>query len=300
MTTYHTPALLQETIRGLNICPNGVYVDLTFGGGGHSQAIIQQLGKDGKLLGFDQDIAAYENRIDDSRFIFVHSNFRYVANFLRYHGTGSVDGILADLGVSFHQFDSAERGFSFRFEGEPDMRMNRQAPLSAKQVINTYQEEQLAHLFYQYGELNNGHKLASAIAKARTEKPIETVRELLNILQPFFKFEREKKELAKAFQAIRIEVNNEINVLGEMLLQTPALLKQGGRLAVITYHSLEDRMVKNFIKSGNLEGKIEKDFFGNIHTPLKAVYNKPITPSDEEITKNPRARSAKLRIAEKG
>jgi 16S rRNA (cytosine1402-N4)-methyltransferase len=299
MSEYHTPALLQETIDGLNIRPGGVYVDVTFGGGGHSREILNRLGENGKLIGFDQDEAAYANRLDDKRFIFVRSNFRFLRNFLKYHAISQVDGILADLGVSSHHFDSADRGFSFRFDGQLDMRMNKQSTLSAEQLINSYPEEKLADLFYHYGELNNARKLAAAIVRARTEKQVTTIQELMDILQPFFKFEREKKDLAKAFQAIRIEVNNEMGTLGDLLIQTPDLLKPSGRLAVITYHSLEDRMVKNFIRSGNLEGKIEKDFFGNIKTPLKAINNKPIVPSDEEVAANPRARSAKLRVAEK-
>jgi 16S rRNA (cytosine1402-N4)-methyltransferase len=299
MNEYHIPALLHETIDGLNIRPDGVYVDVTFGGGGHSREILNYLGKNGKLLGFDQDEEAYNNRPDDERFIFVRSNFRHITNFLKYHGVEQVDGILADLGVSSHHFDSADRGFSFRFDGNLDMRMNKKATLSAEQIINTYSEEKLADLFYNYGELNNARKLASAIAKARAQNKITTINQLLEILQPFFKFEREKKDLAKAFQAIRIEVNDEMSTLKELLMQVPELLKPGGRLAVITYHSLEDRMVKNFIRSGNMEGKLQKDFYGNIQAPLKAINNKPIVPTDDEVQTNPRARSAKLRVAEK-
>lgn len=298
MNEYHIPALLHETIDGLNIRPDGVYVDVTFGGGGHSREILNHLGENGRLLGFDQDEAAYNNRIDDERFIFVRSNFRYISNFLRYHGFDKVDGILADLGVSFHHFDTANRGFSFRFDGDLDMRMNTQSELTAERIINTYPEEKLADVFYHYGELNNARKLAAAIIKARSENKITTINRLLEILQPFFKFEREKKDLAKAFQAIRIEVNNEMGTLTELLNQIPDLLKPGGRLAVITYHSLEDRMVKNFIRSGNIKGDIEKDFFGNVQSPLKAINNKPIVPSEEEIRSNPRSRSAKLRVAE--
>lgn len=298
MNEYHIPALLHETIDGLNIRPDGVYVDVTFGGGGHSREILKHLGENGRLLGFDQDEAAYNNRIDDNRFIFVRSNFRYISNFLRYHGFEKVDGVLADLGVSFHHFDTANRGFSFRFDGDLDMRMNTQSELTAERIINTYTEEKLADIFCHYGELNNARKLASAIAKARGENKITTINRLLEILQPFFKFEREKKDLAKAFQAIRIEVNNEMGTLTELLNQIPTLLKPGGRLAVITYHSLEDRMVKNFIRSGNMKGDLEKDFFGNIQSPLKAINNKPIVPSEEEININPRSRSAKLRVAE--
>lgn len=299
MNEYHIPALLHQTIDGLNIRPEGVYVDVTFGGGGHSREILRHLGKNGKLLGFDQDEAAYNNRLDDDRFIFVRSNFRFITNFLKYHGIGKVDGILADLGVSFHHFDNADRGFSFRFDGDLDMRMNTNADLSAGSVINTYPEEKLADLFYHYGELNNARKLAAAIVKARSANKITTVNALLEVLHPFFRFEREKKDLAKAFQAIRIEVNNEMGTLTELLNQIPGLLNPGGRVAVITYHSLEDRLVKNFIRSGNTEGKIEKDFFGNVQSPLKAINNKPIVPTDKEISANPRSRSAKLRVAEK-
>jgi len=299
MNEYHIPALLHETIDGLNIRPDGVYVDVTFGGGGHSKEILNHLGKNGKLLGFDQDEEAYNNRPDDERFIFVRSNFCYITNFLKYHGIEQVDGILADLGVSSHHFDSADRGFSFRFDGDLDMRMNKKSTLSAEQIINTYSEEKLADLFYNYGELNNARKLASAIAKARAQNRVTTINQLLDILQPFFKFEREKKDLAKAFQAIRIEVNDEMGTLKDLLMQVPGVLKPGGRLAVITYHSLEDRMVKNFVRSGNMEGKLLKDFYGNIQAPLKAINNKPIVPTDEEVQTNPRARSAKLRVAEK-
>jgi 16S rRNA (cytosine1402-N4)-methyltransferase len=299
MDTYHIPALLHETIDGLHIRPDGVYVDVTFGGGGHSKEILNHLGKNGKLLGFDQDEEAYNNRPDDERFIFVRSNFRHITNFLKYHGIEQVDGILADLGVSSHHFDSADRGFSFRFDGNLDMRMNKKSTLSAEEIINSYSEEKLADLFYNYGELNNSRKLASAISKARAQNKITTINQLLEILQPFFKFEREKKDLAKAFQAIRIEVNDEMGTLKELLTQVPELLKPGGRLAVITYHSLEDRMVKNFIRSGNMEGKLQKDFYGNIEAPLKAINNKPIVPTDDEVQANPRARSAKLRVAEK-
>jgi 16S rRNA (cytosine1402-N4)-methyltransferase len=296
---YHIPALLNETIDGLNIRPDGVYVDVTFGGGGHSREILSHLGENGRLLGFDQDEAAYANRLDDKRFIFVRGNFRFITNFLKYHGFEKVDGVLADLGVSFHHFDSADRGFSFRFDGQLDMRMNKNAELSAERVVNTYSEEKLADLFYHYGELKNARKLAAAIVRARAERKIATINELLEIVQPFFRFEREKKDLAKAFQALRIEVNNEMGTLRELLNQIPGLLNPGGRVAIITYHSLEDRMVKNFIRSGNTEGNVEKDFYGNVQSPLKAVNTKPMVPSDEEVAANPRSRSAKLRVAEK-
>lgn len=295
---YHIPALLTETIDGLNIKPDGVYVDVTFGGGGHSRAILEKLGKNGRLLAFDQDEDALQNVIDDERFTFVRSNFRYLSNFLKYHDIEKVDGILADLGVSFHHFDEAERGFSFRFEGKLDMRMNTRSPLTAEKVVNEYTEEQLANVFYLYGEMHNSRKIASTIARARNTEKIETIEQFLEILKPFFPREKEKKEMSKVFQALRIEVNKEMQVLKELLTQSVELLNPGGRLAVLTYHSLEDRLVKNFIRSGNFEGKIEKDFFGNIQAPLKAVNNKVIVASDEEVERNPRSRSAKLRIAE--
>jgi 16S rRNA (cytosine1402-N4)-methyltransferase len=299
MNEYHIPALLQPTIDGLNIKPNGIYVDLTFGGGGHSREILNHLGPEGRLLGFDQDEEAYANCPDDKRFTFVRSNFCFLSNFLRFHHISRVDGILADLGVSSHHFDSAERGFSFRYDALLDMRMNKQSDLSAGKLVNTFPEQQLADIFFRFGELSNARKIASAIVKARQAAPIQTINELLDILQPFFRADREKKEMAKAFQAIRIAVNDEMGTLGSMLMQVPGLLNPGGRLAVITYHSLEDRLVKNFIRSGNTEGKIEQDFFGRINTPLKATTNKPVVPDAGEIAANPRSRSAKLRVAEK-
>lgn len=295
---YHIPALLTETINGLNIKPDGVYVDVTFGGGGHSRAILEKLGENGRLLGFDQDEDALQNVIDDDRFTFVKSNFRYLSNFLKYHDIESVDGILADLGVSFHHFDEAERGFSFRFEGKLDMRMNTRSPLTAEKVVNEYSEEQLADVFYLYGEMHNSRKIASTIARARNTEKIETIEQFLEILKPFFPREKEKKEMSKVFQALRIEVNKEMQVLKELLTQSVEVLNPGGRLVVLTYHSLEDRLVKNFIRSGNFEGKLEKDFFGNILAPLKAINNKVIVASEEEVERNPRSRSAKLRIAE--
>ena len=296
---YHIPALLSETIEGLNIKPDGVYVDVTFGGGGHSGEILKHLSKKGKLVGFDQDEDAVENAFNDERFIFVRSNFRYLANFLKYHGIEKVDGILADLGVSFHHFDTSERGFSFRFEGKLDMRMNTRSPLTAAKVINDYDEQSLADVFYLYGELHNSRKIASAIVKARNTQPIRTIEQFVEILKPFFAKEREKKDMARVFQALRIEVNKEMQVLQELLTQSIELLSPNGRLVVLTYHSLEDRLVKNFIRSGNFEGKLDKDFFGNILTPMKAINNKVIVASDEEVARNPRARSAKLRIAVK-
>lgn len=296
---YHIPALLTETIEGLNIKPDGIYVDVTFGGGGHSREILKQLGEKGRLFGFDQDEDALQNVIDDERFTFVRSNFRYLTNFLKYHGVEKVDGILADLGVSFHHFDEAERGFSFRFEGKLDMRMNTRSPLTAEKVVNEYSVEQLADVFYLYGEMHNSRRIASAIARARSSERIESIEQFLEVLKPFFPREREKKEMAKVFQALRIEVNKEMQVLQELLSQSVETLNENGRLVVLTYHSLEDRLVKNFIRSGNFEGKLEKDFFGNVLSPLKAINNKVIVASDEEVARNPRSRSAKLRIAEK-
>ena len=297
--TYHVPVLLKESVDGMNICPNGTYVDVTFGGGGHSREILSRLEKDGRLLGFDQDEAAERNIVDDPRFIFVRSNFRYLHNFLRYHDIEKVDAILADLGVSSHHFDDSERGFSFRFDGALDMRMNKRAGLTAADVVNTYAEERLADIFYLYGELKNSRKLASVIVKARANGQIKTIGEFLEIIKPLFGREREKKELAKVFQALRIEVNQEMEALKEMLTAATEALKPGGRLVVITYHSLEDRMVKNIMKTGNVEGKTTQDFFGNLQTPFKLVNNKVIVPDEEEIERNPRSRSAKLRIAEK-
>lgn len=299
-TTYHIPALLDETINGLAIKPDGVYVDATFGGGGHSRAIVGKLGENGKLFGFDQDMDAYGNRIDDKRFTFVHGNFRFIKNFLRYYGEASVDGILADLGVSFHHFDDSSRGFSFRFgEGVLDMRMNRDNSTDAKKVINTYGPEELIRIFKLYGDLKNAKKTTDRIVKRRAEKEIVTTGDLLDTVRPIVNPKQEKKELAQIFQALRMEVNREVDALAEFLAQTTQLLKPGGRLAVITYHSVEDRMVKNFIRSGNIEGKTETDFFGRTQSPLRAVNNKVIVPSDEEVERNPRSRSAKLRIAER-
>lgn len=297
--TYHIPALLQECIDGLNILPSGTYVDVTFGGGGHSRAIMQHLDNEGRLFGFDQDMDAYANRIDDERFTFVHSNFAYLGNFMRFYGVNEVDGILADLGVSFHHFDDKERGFSFRFEGNLDMRMNRDSRLDAKTVLATYSEEQLANVFYLYGELKQARRIASSIVAARSQGEITTSERFLEIVRKHIKPAQEKKELAQVYQALRIEVNNEISVLKALLTQALKVLRPGGRLAVITYHSLEDRLVKNFLRSGNFEGKIEKDFFGRANTPFALVNNKVIVPSAEEIERNPRSRSAKLRIAEK-
>lgn len=296
---YHIPALLTETVDGLNIDPNGVYVDVTFGGGGHSREIMRRLGKKGKLVSFDQDLDAYANRIDDPRFVFVRSNFRYLKNFLRYHGIEKVDGVLADLGVSFHHFDVASRGFSFRMDGELDMRMNVKASQKASDVLNEYSEEDLTRIFRVYGELAQPQKMARAVVQAREEKPFVMVQDLLSVAEKLIAKERAKKELACVFQALRIEVNKEMEALKQLLMQSTEVLKVGGRLSVLSYHSLEDRLVKNFMKTGNFDGKVEKDFYGNVIAPLKMTSNKVIVPSAEEVERNPRSRSAKLRVAEK-
>lgn len=296
---YHIPALLDESINGLNISPDGVYVDVTFGGGGHSRAIMERLGEGGRLLSFDQDIDAYANRIDDPRFTFVHSNFSFLKNFVRYYSVEAVDGILADLGVSFHHFDDGERGFSFRHDSRLDMRMNRFSKVDAAAVVNTYDEERLANVLYLYGELKQSRRMASAIVKARSAAAIDTTGRLVEVVSPFIRRSQEKKELAQVFQALRIEVNHEIDALQKLLTQSLEVLKPGGRLVVITYHSLEDRLVKNFMRSGNVEGKVEKDFYGKVNTPWRLINNKVITASAEEMERNPRSRSAKLRIAEK-
>jgi len=297
--TYHVPVLLDESIEGMNLQPGGVYVDVTFGGGGHSKEILRRGDSSIRLFSFDQDEDAEKNIVNDQRFTFVRSNFRYLHNFLRYHNVEQVDSILADLGVSSHHFDDSERGFSFRFDGNLDMRMNKRAGMTAADVVNTYDEERLADIFYLYGELKNSRKLASAIVKARNNRQIVTIGDFLDIVKPMFGREREKKELAKVFQALRIEVNQEMEALKEMLYAATEALKPGGRLVVITYHSLEDRMVKNIMKTGNIEGKAEQDFFGNVQAPFRLINNKVITATDEEVTRNPRSRSAKLRIAEK-
>ena len=297
--TYHVPVLLNESVDGMNLQPGGIYVDVTFGGGGHSKEILRQGDESIRLFSFDQDEDAEQNIVNDKRFTFVRSNFRYLYNFLRYHNVEQVDAILADLGVSSHHFDDSERGFSFRFDGKLDMRMNKRAGMTAAEVVNTYEEERLADIFYLYGELKNSRKLASALVKARANKQIVTIGDFLDIVKPMFGREREKKELAKVFQALRIEVNQEMEALKEMLNAAAEALKPGGRLVVITYHSLEDRIVKNMMKTGNIEGKAEQDFFGNVQTPFRSVNNKVIVASDEEVARNPRSRSAKLRIAEK-
>ncbi len=296
---YHVPVMLAETLDGLNLKSDGIYVDATFGGGGHSRAILEQLGERGRLFGFDQDLDAAQNALSDKRFTFVRSNFRYMANFMRYHGVEKVDGILADLGVSSHHLDDASRGFSFRFESDLDMRMNQKASLTAAQILNSYDEEQLAKLFFDYGELRQARRVAKAIVVARRAETIATTSQFLDIVKPFFPQEREKKDMAKLFQALRIEVNDEMAALRDLLSQAEKLLRVGGRLAVLTYHSLEDRLVKNFVKSGNFEGRQEKDFYGKIVSPFAAVNNKVLIASDDEIEKNPRARSAKLRVAER-
>lgn len=296
---YHVPVLLKQSIEGLNIQSAGIYVDVTFGGGGHSKEILKHLNKQGRLLSFDQDADAEKNIINDKRFTFVRSNFRYLQNFLRYYGIEQIDGLLADLGVSSHHFDESERGFSFRADGPLDMRMNKRAGLSATDVVNDYPEEKLADVFYLYGELKNSRKLANAIYKAREKQKIDTINTFLEVIKPLFNKDREKKELAKVFQALRIEVNQEMEALKEMLQTATYVLKPHGRLVVITYHSLEDRMVKNLMKTGNVEGKADKDFYGRVNTPFMLVNNKVIVPSEEEIERNPRSRSAKLRIAEK-
>ncbi len=296
---YHIPALLDETLEGLAIKPEGTYVDVTFGGGGHSKAILSRLGKNGRLIAFDQDEDVLANVPDDARFTFVRSNFRYLKNFLRYHGVEQVDGILADLGVSSHHFDEAERGFSFRFDGELDMRMNKRAALTAAEVLNTYPAERLADIFYMYGELKNARRIAATVVQARESEPFARIAPFVEVMKPFCGKDKEKKDLARVFQALRIEVNHELDVLKSLLEQSVAVLKPGGRLAVLTYHSLEDRLVKNFMRSGNMEGRLEKDFYGNVQAPLKVVNNKVIVATEEEVERNPRARSAKLRVAEK-
>lgn len=297
--SYHVPVLLQESLEGMNVTPEGTYVDVTFGGGGHSREILRRLGAEGHLYGFDQDADAEQNIPADSRFTFVRSNFRYLYNFMRYHQVaGEVDGLLADLGVSSHHFDDQERGFSFRFDGDLDMRMNTRAGKTAADIVNTYTEEALADVFYLYGELKISRKLAAVIAKSRAVKKITTIGELLEVVKPFIGKDKEKKFLAQVFQALRIEVNDEMRALKEMLQGTLKVLKPEGRLVVITYHSLEDRLVKNFLKTGNFEGKAEKDFFGNVNSPFRLVNTKVIVPTDAEIERNPRSRSAKLRIAE--
>ena len=301
---YHIPVLLKETVDGLNIKPDGTYIDLTFGGGGHSKEILSRLGKGGHLYSFDQDLDAQKNALPleetyGNKFTFVRSNFRFLKNWMQYYGVEQIDGILADLGVSSHHLDEGERGFSFRYEAKLDMRMNQTAKLKASDILKNYSEEQLADVFYLYGELKNSRKLASVIVKARCSKEMETTGQLAEVLKPLLGYDREKKDLARVFQALRIEVNGEMKALRQMLNSAVEILSPGGRLSVLTYHSLEDRMVKNIIKTGNVEGKIETDLFGQSQSPLKAINRSVITASPEEIQANPRSRSAKLRIGEK-
>ena len=297
--TYHISVLLEESVDGLDIQPDGIYVDVTFGGGGHSQEILKRLGKNGHLYGFDQDADAELNIVNDDRFTFVRSNFRYLKNWMRYYEVEQIDGLLADLGVSSHHFDDELRGFSFRFDSPLDMRMNKRAGMTAADILNTYSEEQLADVFYLYGELKNARKLASVLVKARQASPINTTGQLVELTEKLFAREREKKEMTKLFQALRIEVNHEMDALREMLKGACQLLKPGGRLSVITYHSLEDRIVKNVMRAGNAEGKVEQDFYGKTKSPLHLINNRVTVPSAEELERNPRSRSAKLRIAEK-
>lgn len=294
---YHTPALFNEAIDALDIKPDGIYIDATFGGGGHSRGIIDRLGPDGRLLGFDQDLDAIANALPDERFTFVRSNFRYIPNFLRFHGIDKADGILADLGVSFHHFDDAERGFSFRADEPLDMRMNRAAGQTAADLVNTLSDQELTVTLRLGSDLQNPARIARAIAKARADSPILTTTQLADTVRPLLNPRNEKKELAQVFQALRIAVNHETDALVDFLLNAAKVLRPGGRLAVITYHSLEDRMVKALMKCGNIEGNLEKDFFGNVNTPWTLITRSPIVPSAEEIEANPRARSAKLRVA---
>lgn len=312
--TYHVPVLLGQSVDGLNIQPGGIYIDVTFGGGGHSSEILSRLDDNAHLYSFDQDPDAEQNTmhsenakegsepkrfVDDCRFTFVRSNFRYLKNWMRYYGIEHIDGLLADLGVSSHHFDDETRGFSFRYDAPLDMRMNKRAGKTAADIVNNYEESALADIFYLYGELKNSRKIASTLVKARAEKPIATTQDFIKAVEPLFKREREKKDMAKLFQALRIEVNHEMDALKDMLKAATELLKPGGRLSVITYHSLEDRIVKNVMKTGNAEGKMKQDFFGKIETPFKLINNKVIIPDNDEQEKNPRSRSAKLRIAEK-
>jgi len=299
MTTYHVPVLLEESIAGLRVVPNGVYLDLTFGGGGHAREILKHLSPEGSLLGFDQDADVLANVPDDDRFVFVNHNFRYLRHFLRYCGHTEADGILADLGVSSHEFDEAERGFSFRFDAALDMRMSRRNPLKATDVLNGYEADALLHVFRAYGEVDNAKRLVELIVKARNEQAITRSEQFLQVIAPCVPKLKEKKYLAQVFQALRIEVNGELEALQDMLVQAEAALRPGGRLVVITYHSLEDRIVKNFLKTGNFEGKMEQDLYGCVKRRFELVNRKVIVPSEDELAANPRARSAKLRIAEK-
>ena len=297
---YHVPVLLKESVDGLGIKPDGVYVDVTFGGGGHSREILSRLGAEGHLYSFDQDEDAEQNIVSDERFTFVRSNFRYLKNWMRYYGVEEIDGLLADLGVSSHHFDDETRGFSFRFDAPLDMRMNKRSGMTAADIVNNYSEEQLSDIFYIYGELKNARRIASAIVKARAEKRIETTSDLLQVLGINEDNGLWKKDAAKLFQALRIEVNHEMDALKEMLNGARDLICEGGRLSVITYHSLEDRLVKNMMKAGNVEGKVKQDFFGRTESPFRQIGGKVIVPDEEEQARNPRSRSAKLRIAERG
>ena len=301
MQVYHTPVLLNESIDGLNIHEGGVYVDVTFGGGGHSREIISRFKGGEHLYSFDQDADAEKNigAIDTAQFTFVRSNFRYLKNWMRYYGVEKIDGLLADLGVSSHHFDDETRGFSFRFDAPLDMRMNKRAGKTAAEILNNESEERLADIFYIYGELKNSRRIAAAIVKNREQKSIDTTQDFMNVVEPLFKKEREKKDLARLFQALRIEVNHEMDALRDMLKAASELLAPGGRLSVITYHSLEDRIVKNVMKTGNPDGKVQQDFYGRVESPFVLVSNKVITPSSSEQERNPRSRSAKLRIAER-
>ena len=299
--TYHVPVLLKESVDGLNIRPGGIYIDVTFGGGGHSREILSRLDASSRLYSFDQDADAEKNiqgNGDNGNFTFVRSNFRYIKNWMRYYGVEHIDGLLADLGVSSHHFDDETRGFSFRFDAPLDMRMNKRGGITAADIVNGYEEEKLADIFYLYGELRNSRRIASALTKARKEKNIATTQDFLSAVESQFSKEHEKKDMARLFQALRIEVNHEMDALCEMLTAARELLAPGGRLSVITYHSLEDRIVKNVMKTGNPEGKLQQDFFGRINSPFKLI-NKVTTPGREEQERNPRSRSAKLRVAEK-
>ncbi len=296
--TYHVPVLLQESVNGLDIQPDGIYIDVTFGGGGHSREILSRLGKKGHLYSFDQDADSEKNIFPDGRFTFIRSNFRYITNWMRYYGVDHINGLLGDLGVSSHHFDDETRGFSFRFDAPLDMRMNKRAGQTAADILNNYTEEQLSDVFYLYGELKNARRLAKAICNSRQSQVLQTTADLRSIAEPLMRSEREKKDLARVYQALRIEVNHEMDALRDMLKGATKLLCKGGRISIITYHSLEDRIVKNVMKAGNVNGRIEQDFYGRISSPYRLV-NKVTTPSDEELLSNPRSRSAKLRIAEK-
>ncbi|MDE5675322.1 MAG: 16S rRNA (cytosine(1402)-N(4))-methyltransferase RsmH [Muribaculaceae bacterium] len=297
-TSYHIPALLNETIKLLDIKQDGTYLDATFGGGGHSRAILDALDESGRLFSFDRDMDAYANRIDDSRFTFVHSNFRFIENFMRYYHAGKIDGVLADLGVSFHHFDSGERGFSFRTDAPLDMRMNRNAVRTAADILADSDESELRRIFNSYADLKCPGKVAKSIIKARSLSPIETTFQLTSAVRGSIDVRQEKKELAQVFQALRIETNDEMGDLRRFLMAVPEVLRKGGRLAILTYHSIEDRMVKNFMKTGNVDGVEDKDFFGRVSSPWKLITRKPVEPSPSEVESNPRSRSAKLRVAE--